>query len=108
MSKKLTTGWLLSTVKSVCVLAETQAAPNLTEGVEVHWPVGPARPCSSPAASLTADWLHSWLVPELALLTGLAHSALAAGRLLRGETHDILADRRRNIPWPVVPAGARH
>ena len=63
VSRKLTTGWALSTInRSVFVSAETQAAPNLTEGVGVHWPAGPARPGSCPAASLTADWLHSWLV----------------------------------------------
>ena len=91
--EKLTTGWALS--RSVCVSVETQAAPNATEGVEEHWPAGPARPGSSPAASLTAGWLHSWLISELVLLAGLAHSALAAGHLLRGGTHDIRATAMR-------------
>ena len=91
------TGWLLSTVKSVCVSAETQAASNLTEGVEVHWPAGPARPGSSPAASLTADWLHSRLVPELVLLTGSTCSTLVAGYLVYGGLSDIRVGRRRSI-----------
>jgi len=109
VSRKLTTGRALSTInRSVCVSAETQAAPNLTEVVEVHWPAGPARPGSSPAASLTADWLHSRLVAELVLLTGSARSALAAGYLLYGGLSDIRVGRRRNISWPVVPGVARH
>jgi len=95
---------LASTIsRSVCVPAETQAAPKLTEGVEVHWPAGPARPDTSPADSLTADWLHSWLVPELDSLAGLEHSAPVAEYLPHGGTSGILAGRTESIPWLVAP-----
>lgn len=51
-----------------------------------------------------ADWLHSWLIPELDSLAGLEHLALVAGYLPHGGTSGVLAGRRRNIPWPAAMA----
>jgi len=55
---------------------------------------------------LTADWLHSRLVPELILLTGSARSALAAGYLFHGGMSGIRVVRRRSISKPAVPCWA--
>jgi len=71
--------------------------------VEKDWPAGPARPGSSPAASLTADWLHFWLVSALDLPADLAHLALAAGYLTCGGTNGILAVHKRNIAETAAP-----
>ena len=105
-SKKLTTVWALS--RSVCVSAETPAAPNATKGVEEDWPAGPARPGSSPAASLTADWLHSWLVSALDLPADSKHSAPVAGHPVCGGMGSIRVGRRRSISRPVGPGVTQH
>ena len=67
---------------------------------------GARSPWFEPRASLTADWLHSWLVSALDLLAGLTHLALAAGYLTCGGTNGILAVHRRSIAEPAAPRQA--
>jgi len=104
LSKKFTTGrTFLTNVVSVCASAETQATFSLTEGVEEHWSAEPARPGSSPAASLTAGWRYPWQVLEPILLAGLEHLEPVAEHLPPGGRNGNLSVHRQSIPWPVVP-----
>ena len=86
-----------------CASAETQATFSLTEGVEEHWSAGPARPGSSPAASLTAGWRYPWQVLEPISLAGLEHLEPVTERSFRGGRNGNLSVHRRSIPWPEVP-----
>ena len=95
---KFTTGRpFLTNVVSVCASAETQATFSLTKGVEEHWSAGPARPGSSPAASLTAGWRYPWQVLEPISLAGLEHLEPVAEHLPRGGRNGNLYVHRRSI-----------
>jgi len=75
---------------------ETRFVLNGSEGAKEHCSAGPARPVSSPAASLTAGQRFPQRVLGLDALIGLYLWNPVAGNLPHGERNGIPTDRRRN------------